>query len=219
MSSELRTQFISQMNMHGLSANTQRGYVASVKGLAAYYKKSPETFTDEQIRAYFRYLIEERKVARSSCRRCMTGLLFFYRHVCHREVNDRFGLPTWRGEKKLPIVLSIEEVTRLLSCIDNLKHRVLIKTIYSGGFRVSEAVRLKLHHIESDPSRMLIRVDQGKGKKDRYTVLSRNLLTELRLYWEKYRPQKWLFPGRGADKHLCSVAAQKVFYDAKKKPA
>jgi len=219
MSSELRTQFISQMNMHDLSANTQRGYVASVKGLAAYYKESPETFTDEQIQAYFRYLIEERKLAKSSCRRCMTGLLFFYRHVCHREVNDRFGLPTWRGEKKLPIVLSIEEVTRLLSCIDNLKHRVLIKTIYSGGFRVSEAVRLKPHHIESDPSRMLIRVDQGKGKKDRYTVLSKNLLTELRLYWEKYRPEKWLFPGRGHKKYLTTAAASQIFYKAKKKPA
>ena len=218
MSSELRNKLIAQMNLHGLAPNTQRGYVTSVKGLAAYYKKSPETLTNEQIRTYFRYLIEERKLAKSSCRRCLTGLLFFYRHVCHREVNDRFGLPTWRGEKKLPIVLSIEEVTRLLSCIENLKHRVLLKTIYSGGFRVSEAVRLEPHHIESDPSRMLIRVDQGKGKKDRYTVLSKNLLKELRQYWKKYRPEKWLFPGYGADKHLSTVAAQQVFYNAKKKP-
>ncbi len=218
MSSELRNKLIAQMNLHDLAPNTQRSYVTSVKGLAAYYKKSPETFTDEQIRGYFQHLLEERKLARSSCRRCLTGLLFFYRHVCHREVKDRFGLPAWRGEKKLPTVLSIEQVTRLLSCVDNLKHRVLLKTIYSGGFRVSEAVRLKPHHIESDPSRMLIRVDQGKGKKDRYTVLSKNLLTELRLYWEKYRPEKWLFPGHGADKHLCTVAAQKVFYNAKKKP-
>ena len=219
MSSELRAQFISRMELHGLSENTQRSYVTSVKGLAAYYRKSPETLTDEQIRGYFRYLIEERKLAKSSCRRCLTGLLFFYRHVCQREVNDRFGLPTWRGEKKLPIVLSIEEVTRLLSCVKNLKHRVLLKTIYSGGLRVSEAVRLKPHHIESDPSRMLIRVDQGKGKKDRYTVLSKKLLAELRLYWNKYRPKKWLFPGYGHDKHLSCVAAQQVFYNAKKKPA
>jgi integrase len=143
----------------------------------------------------------------------------FYRHVCNREVKDRFGLPAWRGEKKLPTVLSIEQVTRLLSCVKNLKHRVLLKTIYSGGLRVSEAVRLKPHHIESDPSRMLIRVDQGKGKKDRYTVLSVALLKELRLYWEKYRPEKWLFPGNGVGKHLCCVAAQRVFYNAKKKPA
>jgi len=218
MSSELRTQFISRMKLHGLSENTQRSYVTSVKGLAAYYRKSPETLTDEQIRDYFQYLVEERKLTLGSCHRTLTGLLFFYRHVLKREVKDRFGLPPFRREKKLPIVLSIEEVTRLLSCIDNLKHRVLIKTIYSGGFRVSEAVRLKPHHIESDPSRMLIRVEDGKGKKDRYTVLSKNLLTELRLYWNKYRPTKWLFPGYGNDKHLCSIAAQKVFYNAKKKP-
>ena len=219
MPSELRTKLTAEMNLHGLAANTQRGYVMSVKGLAAYYKESPETLTDEQIRTYFQHLLEERKLTRSSCRRYLTGLIFFYRHVCHREVNDRFGLPPFRGEKKLPIVLSIEEVTRLLSCVENLKHRVLLKTIYSAGLRVSEAVQLKVHNIESDPSRMLIRVDQGKGKKDRYTILSKNLLAELRLYWKKYRPEKWLFPGYGPDKHLCTIAAQKVFYNAKKKPA
>jgi site-specific recombinase XerD len=219
MPSELRTKLIAEMNLHGLAANTQRGYVMSVKGLAAYYKESPETLTDEQIRTYFQHLLEERKLTRSSCRRYLTGLIFFYRHVCHREVNDRFGLPPFRGEKKLPIVLSIEEVTRLLSCVENLKHRVLLKTIYSAGLRVSEAVQLKVDNIESDPSRMLIRVDQGKGKKDRYTILSKNLLAELRLYWKKYRPEKWLFPGYGPDKHLCTIAAQKVFYNAKKKPA
>ena len=218
MSSELRTKLIAEMDLHGLAANTQRGYVTSVRGLAAYYKESPEKLTDEQVREYFRHLLVERKLTRSSCRRYLTGLIFFYRHICQREVKDRFGLPPFRGEKKLPVVLSIEQVTRLLSCVDNLKHRVLLKTIYSGGFRVSEAVRLKPHHIESDPSRMLIRVEDGKGKKDRYTVLSKNLLTELRLYWNKYRPTKWLFPGYGNDKHLCSIAAQKVFYNAKKKP-
>ena len=218
MSSELRTRFIAQMNLHGLAANTQRSYVTSVKGLAAYYKESPEKLTDEQIRAYFRHLLEERKLTWRSCRRYMTGITFFYRHICQRQVQDRFGLPPRRGEKKLPIVLSIEQVTRLLSCAANLKHRVLLKTIYSAGLRVSEAVRLKLHHIESDPSRMLIRVEQGKGKKDRYTVLSKNLLTELRLYWKKYRPEKWLFPGYGHDKHLSTVAASQVFYNAKKKP-
>jgi len=219
MSSELRTQLISQMNLHGLAPNTQRSYVTSVKGLAVYYKKSPETLTDEQIRAYFQHLVEERKLTLGSCHRNLTGFLFFYRHVCRREVKDRFGLPPFRGEKKLPIVLSIEEVTRLLSCVENLKHRVLLKTIYSGGFRVSEAVRLEPHHIESDPSRMLIRVDQGKGKKDRYTVLSKNLLKELRLYWKKYQPEKWLFPGYGHDKHLTTTAASQIFYRAKKKPA
>ncbi len=219
MSSELRTKMIAQMNLHGLAKHTQRGYVTSVRGLAAYYKESPEGFTDEQIRDYFHHLLVERKLTRCSCRKYLTGLIFFYRHICQRDVKGRFGLPAFRGEKTLPIILSIEQVTRLLSCVDNLKHRVLLKTIYSGGLRVSEGVRLKPHHIESDPSRMLIRVDQGKGKKDRYTVLSKNLLTELRLYWEKYQPEKWLFPGNGHDKHLSTTAVSQIFYRAKKKPA
>ena len=218
MSSELRTRFIDQMNLHGLAPNTQRGYVTSVKGLAAYYNKAPDTLTDEQVLDYFRHLLEERKLTWRSCRKYLTGLTFFYKHICQREVQDRFGLPPRRGEKKLPIVLSIEQVTRLLSCIDNLKHRVLLKTTYSAGLRVSEVVRLKPHHIESDPSRMLIRVEQGKGKKDRYTVLSKKLLKELKLYWKKYRPEKWLFPGYGYDKHLSTAAASQIFYHAKKKP-
>ena len=219
MSSELRAQFISRMKLHGLSENTQRCYVTSVKALATYYRKSPETLTDEQIQAYFQYLVEERKLTLGSCHRALTGLIFFYRHVCRREVKDRFGLPPFRREKNLPVVLSIEEVTRLLSCAKNLKHRVLLKTVYSGGLRVSEAVRLKPHHIESDPSRMLIRVEQGKGKKDRYTVLSKNLLEELRQYWKKYQPGKWIFPGHGRKKYLTTAAAAQIFYKAKKKPA
>jgi len=219
MSSELRERFIVQMNLRGFSPHTQRGYVTSVNGLAKFYNKPPDTLTDEQVRDYFRYLVEERKLAWRSCHRYLTGITFFFRHICQREVKDRFGLPPGPRQRKLPVVLSIEEVKRLLSCVDNLKHRVLLKTIYGAGLRVSEAVRLQPHHIESDPSRMLIRVEQGKGRKDRYSVLSEKLLKELRLYWKKYRPEKWLFPGYGHDKHLSTSAASVVFYDAKKKPA
>jgi integrase len=92
-------------------------------------------------------------------------------------------------------------------------------TIYSAGLRVSEAVRLKPHHIESAPSRMMIRVEQGKGKKDRYTVLSQKLLIDLRAYFRKYRPDTWLFPGYKSGMHMCETAAQSAFYLAKKKPA
>lgn len=218
MSSELRTKLLAHMDLHGFSPHTQRNYVGAVKELAQFYNKSPDTLTDEQVRAYVRYLLQERKVTWDTSRNYVTRITYFYRHICQREVEDRFGLPPRPRGSKLPIVFSIEEVKRLLSCVDNLKHRVLLKTIYSAGLRVSEAVRLQLHHIESDPSRMLIRVEQGKGRKDRYTVLSRKLLKELRLYWKKYRPEKWLFPGYGHDKHLSTTAASQVFYRAKKKP-
>jgi len=219
MSSTIRCRFVERMEFVGLSKHTQRSYVSGVKGLANYYKRSPEALTDDQVRAYFRHLIMERKLARASCYAYLSGIIFFYRHLCGREVDDRFGLPPRRKSKKLPPVLSIEEVSHLLSSIDNLKHRVLLKTIYSAGLRVSEAISLRPEHIESDPSRMMIRVEQGKGRKDRYTVLARQLLDELRAYWRQYSPQHWLFPGRNPASHITSTSVSTALYAAKKKPA
>jgi integrase len=207
------------MELYGLSKHTQKGYITGVKGLATHYNQPPETLTDNQVRAYFRHLLTERKLQWSSCKSYLSGITYFYRHICSHEVDDRFGLPPRPRGRKLPLVLSMEEVRRLLSCIDNLKHRVLLKTIYSAGLRVGEAIRLKPGHIESDPSRMVIRVEQGKGRKDRYTVLSKQLLCELREYWRKYMPKHWLFPGQKPERHITNVAVSKVLYAAKKKPA
>ena len=107
-----------------------------------------------------------------------------------------FQIPPRPRIKKLPIVFSMEEVKRLFAAADNFKHRVLLKTVYSAGLRVSEVVRLQPHHIESDPSRMMIRVEQGKGKKDRYTILSKKLLVDLKDYWRKYRPENGCSPDK-----------------------
>ena len=217
--SNLRNQLLDRMNLYGFSEHTKHGYVTGVKGLAKFYNESPDKLTDEQVRDYFRHLLLERKLAWSSCKNYLCGITYFYRHICNREVNDRFGLPPRPRGSKLPVVYSMEEVTRILSCVKNLKHRVLLKTIYSAGLRVGEAVRLKPHHIESDPSRMLIRVEQGKGRKDRYTVLSKALLPELKAYLRKYQPEKWLFPGQKPDKPLTTTSASSAYYKAKKKPA
>jgi integrase len=219
MGSKIRNKFVEHMEFTGLSRQTQRSYITGVKGVARHYKRSPELITDDQVRAYFRHLVMERKLARASCYAYLSGIIYFYRHICNREVDDRFGLPPRRKSKKLPPVLSMEEVGRLLSCIDNLKHRVLLKTIYSAGLRVSEAIQLKPEHIESDPSRMMIRIEQGKGRKDRYTVLSRHLLDELREYWRQYAPQHWLFPGQKPDSHITCSSVSTALYAAKKKPA
>lgn len=219
MSSTIREKFVEHMEFCGLTKETQRGYISGVKCLAMHYGKSPETLTDDQVRAYFRYLLMERKLAWGSCKTYLSGITYFYRHICNREVDDRFGLPPRPRGRKLPSVLSMEEVRHLLSCIDNLKHRVLLKTIYSAGLRVGEAIRLKPEHIESDPSRMVIRVEQGKGRKDRYTLLSEQLLGELRAYWCKYSPGPWLFPSQKPDSHITSTAVSTVLYAAKKKLA
>lgn len=218
MSTTIRDKFIEHMELFGLSKQTQRSYINGVKGLAKHHNQSPETLSDDQVRAYFRHLILERKLARTSCGTYLSGITYFFRHICNHEVDDRFGLPPRPRGRKLPSVLSMEEVSRLLSCVENFKHRVLLKTIYSAGLRVSEAIRLKPEHIESDPSRMMIRVEQGKGRKDRYTVLSEKLLCELREYWRKYSPVHWLFPGQKPDSHITSSTASSAMYGAKKKP-
>ncbi len=217
MSTTIRAKFIEHMEFLGLAKQTQRSYINGVKGLAKYHNQSPEKLTDEQVRAYFRHLLLERKLARRSCGSYLCGITYFYRHLCNRESDDRFGLPPQPRSRKLPHVLSMEEVSRLLSCIENLKHRVLLKTIYSAGLRVSEAIRLKPEHIESDPSRMMLRIEQGKGRKDRYTVLSERLLCELREYWRKYSPGQWLFPGQKPGSHISTTSVSRALYKAKKK--
>jgi len=219
MSSTVKDQFIEHMNLNELAENTKRGYLSSVKKLADHYNCSPDLLTKYQVELYFKHLILDKKVSLETCNNYLTGITSFYKNVCHWENIDRFGVSTRRQKRKLPVVLSIEETERLFSVITNLKHRVLLKTAYSAGLRVSEVISLKPNQIESDPSRMLIRVNQGKGRKDRYTLLSKSLLAELRIYWRQYQPEGWLFPGRKKGEHLTYAAARKVFVVNKKKPA
>jgi integrase/recombinase XerD len=219
--STIREKFVDRMTWYGLSEHTQRNYVTGVKGLAEYFNLPPDQLIDDQVRAYFRHLLTERKLEWTSCKNYLSGITYFYRHICDREVDDRFGLPPRPRSRKLPAVLSMEEVARLLSCVDNLKHRVILKSIYSAGLRIGEAVSLMPEHIESDPSRMVIRVEQGKGRKDRYTVLSKKLLLELKEYWVKYslKQNQWLFPGQKSNKHITTTSVWYAFDAAKKKPA
>ncbi len=219
MSSTVKDRFIDHMNLNELAENTKRSYLSSVKRLAEHYNCSPDLLTKYQVELYFKHLILNQKVSLESCDKYLTGIVYFYKNVCHWEDIDRFGVSTRRRKRKLPVVLSIEETERLFSVITNLKHKVLLKTAYSAGLRVSEVINLKPDQIESDPSRMLIRVDQGKGRKDRYTLLSKNLLEELRVYWRQYQPEGWLFPGQKKGEHLTYAAARKVFVINKKKPA
>ena len=218
MKKDLRTQFIDYMTVQRFSQNTKRNYVRAVKELAKFYNQSPDTLTNDQIQEYFRYLLEDRKLTWGTCNIYFSAIISFYRNICKWD-ETHFQIPPRPRIKKLPTVFSREEVKRLFASTNNMKHRALLKTAYSAGLRVGELVRLKPHDIESDPSRMMIRVEQGKGKKDRYTILSKKLLVELKTYWCKYRPGKWLFPGQKAEKHLTEAAAQRAFSLAKKKPA
>ena len=217
MTNDLKTQFLNHMTLQRFSHHTKNNYMRGIEGLAKFHKQSPDTLTNDQIQEYLLYLLEDRKLSWGTCNNYFSGILCFYRNVCKWD-ETRFQIPPRPRIKKLPMIFSVEEVKRLLASANNFKHQVLLSTIYSAGLRVSEAVRLKPHHIESDPSRMMIRVEQGKGKKDRYTVLSQKLLVNLRAYWCTYRPGTWLFPGYKTEMHLCEGGAQRAFYLAKKKP-
>ncbi len=218
MDHDLRTQFINHMTLHRLSRYTIKNYLLAVKGLAKFYNKSPDQINNEQIQEYLLHLLKERNLAWGSCNNYFCGLAYFYTKILKWDETD-FKLPPRPRVKKLPNILSVEEVKRLFDSAANLKHRVFLKTVYSAGLRISEAVRLKPRHIESDPSRMMIRIENGKGRKDRYTVLSKHLLDELRIYWIKYRPGEWIFPGYNKEKHIGHTAGRSAYNIAKKKPA
>jgi integrase/recombinase XerD len=177
--------------------------------------QSPDTLTNDQIQDYIRYLLEDRKLSWGTCNSYLSGIVCFYRHICKWD-DTRFQIPPRSRVKKLPVVFSRPEVKRLPAAADNLKHRLLLQTVYSSGLRVSELVCLKPKHIENDPDRMMIRVDQGKGKKDRYTILSPRLLADLRTYWSKYRPGKWLFTGQNPE-IICVKARHKRLFTSQKK--
>ena len=211
--SALRKQMEADMAIRGLAYRTREAYVGSVAKLARHYRRPPDQISEAEVQGYLLYLLDERKLAHSSVNIACSGLEFFYRVTLKRR-DTEFCLPRPKVPSRLPEILSREEVARLLSSTANLKHRAFLMTTYAAGLRLSEACHLKLCDIDSD--RMTIRVEQGKGAKDRYTPLSPRLLIELRRYWAAYRPAPWLFPGaRDAQGPLLRKSAQRIFHAAK----
>jgi len=210
----LRQKMIHELELHRKSTHTIEAYVTAVAQLARHYGRSPDAIVVEEIRDFLHHLITVRKVAFSTCNQKLAGIQFFYHHVLGQE-EFSLRVPAKRSGR-LPEPLSRDEIAKLFEVTSNLKHRALLMTVYSGGLRVSEVVHLRPQDIHSQ--RMLIRVDQGKGHKDRYTLLSARLLEELRDYWREYRPQpQWLFPGGNGNGPLSADAAKRVFYAAKER--
>jgi len=198
--------------VRGRAARTREAYLHAVAELARYYRRPPDQLTDREVQQYLLYLIQERKLAWSSCRQAVCALRFFYEITLGRP-RATFRVPLPKGAQKLPDILSREEVARLLAATTTLKHRVLLMTTYAGGLRVSEVVRLRVSDI--DAPRMVIRVEQGKGRKDRYTLLSSRLLDALRQYVRVYRPTPWLFPQRRAAVPMDAASALRIYHLAK----
>jgi site-specific recombinase XerD len=204
---------IAEMKLRNFAARTQKSYLGVMVGLAKHYRQFPDQLTQEQIRKYLLHL-EERGLSSSSQNVAVSGLKFFYQQVLGWSEKELF-LPPRKRLWCLPEVFSPREVEQLLNCAVKLRDRCLLMTAYSAGLRVGELVHLKLSDI--DPERMMIRVEQGKGRKDRYTILSRRLLGELKRYKQTYQPVSWLFFGKNRNCPLDITAAQKVYHLAKQK--
>lgn len=208
----LRRQMIDQMTVRGMAETTKRAYLHAVAGIAKYYRRSPDQLNEREVQQYLLHLIQERRLAWSSCNVATSGLKFLY-HVTLDRREVEFCIPRAKRPQRLPEIFSREEIERLLAGVSDPKQRTLLMLTYSAGLRVSEVAHLKVRDIDS--GRMSIRVEQGKGHKDRYTVLSARMLKELRTYWLAYRPEVWLFSGRDRTRPMHVKTIQRVFYNAK----
>ncbi len=204
----LYDQMKMDLELKNLSPRTRSCYLTWMRSFAFHFHRSPDELGDQEIREYLHHLIQEKKASQSGVSQAYSALKFFYETTLKRDWNG-FRIPRVKMGKKLPVVLSREEVQAIFSATGNLKHRALLMTIYSAGLRVSEVVHLRVSDLDSQ--RMVIRVERGKGQKDRYTLLAQRTLEVLRDYWREYRPQGWLFPGKPATEPLSVSAVQRVF--------
>lgn len=189
----LRQRMIEDMQVRNLTPHTQRAYLRFVSQFARYFRKSPDVLGPTEIRVFLLYLTRDRRLAPSSVGVAVAAIRFLYKVTLQRGWNVDDVVPTGRRTQTLPVVMSQEEVSEFLDAVQSLKHRVILTVCYAAGLRISEAVHLTPAAIDSQ--RMMIRVEQGKGRKDRYVMLSPKLLDILRDYYRRVRPKEWLFPG------------------------
>ena len=210
----LRKKMIRAMELRNLSHHTQRSYLTAVKGLSRHYWQSPDELTKEMVEDYLLYLKKDKGNALNSCRAVFTGLKFFYNNVATKQIRIEYS--GGKKAKKLPTVLTQEEIWDIIEAPKNVKHRLILMTTYSAGLRASEVAALKPEHIDS--KRMLIKVEDGKGRKDRYTILSTKLLRELRHYYKTFKPKTYLFPSTYKGKSTLSYPSiYKIYENARKK--
>ncbi len=206
--SAIRQRMIEDMQLHGYSARTQTSYLGAVRGLAGHYHRSPETVTQDELRSYFLYLVKERGVARSTLMIHLSGIRFFFEKTLKQEWHI-FDLVRPKKRRKLPVILSTDEVKHLLWIVQNPTVRMALTVIYACGLRLSEGLHLKV--LDIDSSRMLLWVRNGKGGKDRCVPLPVRLLELLREYWKLRRPRLYLFTNAKTREPLSTTTLQKTF--------
>jgi len=189
--SAVRQKMIEDMQLRGFAERTQEAYLSAVRQLAKHYRKSPDQIDEEELRGYFLFLKNEKHAARNTCTIALCGIKFFFQHTLGREwkIFDFLRPPK---EKKLPVVLSVEEVSRILKCVRLYHYRLCLTTIYACGLRLLEGTRLQISDI--DGQRKMLHLHQAKGNKDRYVPIPDACLNLLRHYWRFHRNPIWLFP-------------------------
>jgi integrase/recombinase XerD len=202
----LRRRLIEDLQLRNRSPKTIAVYVYHVRELARYFKQSPAELTDEQVHRYLLHLLRRKRVSWSSYNQAVAALRFFYR-VTYPSDTLVTRLPYGKRPKRLPVVRSPEQVARFLAAVQGPNHRMVLRTIYATGLRISEALHLTAAQIDS--SRMVLRV-LGKGQKERLVPLSPVLLSELRAYWRETRPTQWMFPGNDPHQPLNATTVQKA---------
>jgi len=208
----LRAQMIKAMQVRGFSVRTHESYLAAVTDLARHVHRSPDKIGIDEIRGYFEYLATERSLSGASCRVFLHGIRFLYLQVLDWPA-FAVDIPIPKKAQRIPELLTRAEVGRILSACTNPKHRMMLTLCYGCGLRLSELVSLKVRDIDGE--RQLLRIEQGKGAKDRLVPLSETLLAQLRAYWRLYRPREWLFPGHLLTDTLSETSVQKAFTHAK----
>lgn len=210
---QFRDQMCRDMELRGFSHHTRRRYLTCMKDFVRYCKKSPAEVTLEDIYGYQLHLLRERNVSPSTYNVYVAALRFFFRVTSPVTLNFT-RIPRRKAKRRLPEVLSREEVRALLEQPLNIKHRAILTAIYACGLRISEACRLRVADIDS--KRMVLRVWRGKGDKDRYVMLSPHLLKLLREYWQTAKPRPWMFPGQDPSRPITERSVSRVFEKAKK---
>jgi len=212
----LRQKMIDAMQLRGFSPRTHTSYLAAIRDLAKHYHQSPDQLNQDQLQAYLLSLIQERGLSASSCRLSLNAIHFLWMKVLERgEFKVKLIAP--KRPQRIPELLTIDEVARIIAACNKHRDRVLLSTCYGCGLRVSELVALKVRHIDGRPR--LLRIEQAKGAKDRYVRLSERLLSRLRDYWRAYRPREWLFSSQYYEQRtpITITTAQKIFTAAKNK--
>ena len=211
----LRKQMIEAMQLRGFSPRTHESYLNAVSGLAGYYHRSPDQLSVEQIQAYLTYLAVTRELSGATCRLIRNALRFFYLKVLEQPSFD-VELVVPKKAQRIPELLNRREVWRLFQACANPKHGMMLKLCYGCGLRRAELVRVRVRHIDGE--RRQLRVEQGKGSKDRLVDFGEQLRAELREYWQRFRPGDWLFPSAHAlDTPVSESTASKAYHKARER--